>query len=117
MAYCPVCKTELAEDMQTCYVCGGDPRMENMENQEWVVLGTIDDKLHADFGEETLKSCHIPVVVMSKSGFFGNIGLFLNPMYTDTSSAFEISVPEQYLEEATDILDMTLGTKFHRKGL
>ncbi|HEX2896767.1 MAG TPA: hypothetical protein VHP63_01790 [candidate division Zixibacteria bacterium] len=107
----------MSEGVQTCYVCGGDPKMEHMENQEWVVLGIIDDKLHADFGEETLKSCHIPVVVMSKSGFFGNIGLFLNPIYTDSSAAFEISVPEQYLEEATDILDMTLGTKFHRKGL
>lgn len=115
--YCPVCKTELKQDVQSCYVCGSDRLMETAEDDEWVMLGFIDDKLHADFGEETLKSCKIPAVVLSKSGFFGNIGLFLNPFYTDNSPAFEISVPSQYLEEATDILDMTLGNKFHRKGL
>jgi hypothetical protein len=79
------------------------------------VLGIIEDKLHADFAEETLKSCKIPAVVISKSGFFGNIGLSLNPFYTNSSAAFEISVPSNYLEEATDVLDMTLGNKFHRK--
>ena len=114
--YCPVCKTELAENVQSCYVCGSDPKAAAVDD-EWVTLGIIDDKLHADFAEETLKSCKIPAVVLSKSGFFGSIGLFLNPFYTDTSSAFEISVPSQYLEEATDVLDMTLGNKFHRKGL
>lgn len=117
MVYCPVCKTELSKDITTCYVCGSDPNVEPAHYQEWVVLGIIDDKPHADLGEETLKSCHIPAVVLSKSGFFGNIGLFLNPFYTNASPAFEISVPSQYLEEATDILDMTLGIKFHRKGL
>lgn len=115
--YCPVCKTELSQDVQTCYVCGNDPKMETSQENEWVMLGVIDDKLHADLAEETLKSCKIPVVVLSKSGFFGSIGLFLNPFYTNATSAFEISVPSQYLEEATDILDMTLGIKFHRKGL
>ena len=115
--YCPVCKAELSSDTQTCYVCGNDPKADVKEAEEWVVLGIIDDKLHADFAEETLKSCKIPVVIFSKSGFFGNIGLSLNPFYTNSSPAFEISVPSNYLEEATDVLDMTLGSKFHRKGL
>lgn len=103
--------------MQTCYICGCDPKTVFAVDDEWVILGIIDDKLHADFAEETLKSCKIPAVVLSKSGFFGSIGLLFNPIYTNTTSAFEISVPSQYLEEATDVLDMTLGNKFHRKGL
>jgi hypothetical protein len=115
--FCPVCKTELSQDTQSCYVCGNDPNADSKENEDWVVLGIVDDKPHADLAEETLKSCQIPAVVLSKSGFFGNIGLFLNPFYTNASAAFEISVPSHFLEEATDILDMTLGTKFHRKGL
>ncbi len=115
--YCPVCKRELSKDVQTCYVCGSDPNAEPLVDDEWVILGIIDDKLYADLAEETLKSCKIPAVVLSKSGFFGNIGLFLNPFYTNSTSAFEISVPSEYLEEATNVLDMTLGNKFHRKGL
>lgn len=115
--FCPVCKTKLTQETQTCYVCGNEIEPDESENDIWVVLGIIDDKLHADLAEETLKSCKIPAVVFSKSGFFGNIGLFLNPFYTNASPAFEVSVPSDYLEEATDILDMTLGNKFHRKGL
>ncbi len=107
----------MAQDVQTCYVCGNDPTKDTSEEDQWVMLGIVDDKLHADLAEETLKSCKIPAVVLSKSGFFGNIGLVLNPFYTNSTPAFEISVPSQYLEEATDILDMTLGIKFHRKGL
>ncbi len=103
--------------MQTCYVCGRDPKSVFAVDDEWVILGVIDDKLHADFAEEMLKSCKIPAVVLSKSGFFGNVGLLFNPIYTNTTPAFEISVPRQYLEEATDVLDMALGNKFHRKGL
>lgn len=115
MAFCPVCKAELSGEVQTCYVCGNDPDKENDDDEEWLVLGIIEDKLHADLARETLKSCNIPAVVFSKSGFFGNIGLFLNPFYTNNSSAFEIQVPKDYVEEASDVLDSTLGEKWQRK--
>jgi len=114
--YCPVCKSELSHDLQTCYVCGNDAESELEENKEWVLLGIIDDKVHADLAGEILKSCKIPAVILSKSGFFGNIGLFLNPFYTNDTPAFEVSVPVNFSEEATDLLDMTLGQKWHRKS-
>lgn len=115
MVYCQVCKSELSQEAQSCYVCGNDISAEAEEVEEWVMLGIIEDKLHADLAKETLNSCRIPAVVMSKSGFFGNIGLFLNPFYTNASAAFEISVPANFLDEAVDVLDSTVGTKFHRK--
>jgi hypothetical protein len=113
--YCPVCKNELSGDVQNCYICGYDLQDNSEENEEWVMLGIIDDKIHADLGQEALKSCNIPAVVFSKSGFFGNIGLFLNPFHSDASAAFEIVVPKEFAEEAAETLDMTLGEKWHRK--
>jgi hypothetical protein len=80
-----------------------------------VILGTIKDKISADFAKEALKSYEIPVVVFSRSGFFGNAGLPLNPIYSSRTAAFEISVPVRFAEEATDILDMTLGSRWSRK--
>ncbi|MGH8015279.1 MAG: hypothetical protein ACREBV_03725, partial [Candidatus Zixiibacteriota bacterium] len=82
----------MSPETQTCYVCGSDLKADTAEVGDWTLVGIIDDKLHADLAVEALKSCKIPAVVLSKSGFFGNIGLFLNPFYTNASAAFEISV-------------------------
>ncbi len=113
MAYCPVCKTEIAADATTCYVCGSD--LNDKDSPEWVVIGTVEDKLSADFAKETLESCNIPAVVFSRSGFFGSIGLPLNPFYKSKSAEFEVSVPKQFREDAADTLEMTLGEKWQRK--
>jgi hypothetical protein len=80
-----------------------------------VVLGSIEDKLSADFARETLKDMNIPAVIISKSGFFGDIGLPLNPFYKPGEAMFEVSVPQGFEEEACDALDMTLGDKWQRK--
>jgi hypothetical protein len=116
VAFCPVCNAELSNDVQSCYVCGNDPENKTGKDEEWVVLGLIDDKVHADLAQETLKSCNIPAVVFSKSGFFGNVGLFLNPFYSNSSPAFEVQVPKSYADDASDILDSTLGEKWQRIG-
>jgi hypothetical protein len=83
--------------------------------EEWVILGMIEDKLSADFAEETLKSYEIPSVVISRSGFFGDVGLPLNPIYSTKAPSYEIRVPAMHAEEAVGILDMTLGEKWQRK--
>lgn len=113
MVSCPGCKTELKDGTTTCYVCGRDINKE--EKTEWIMLGMIEDKMSADYAEETLKSNDIPVVLFSKSGFFGNIGLPLATFHTPGVGLFEVSVPSDFVEEATDILDMILGEKWEKK--
>ena len=112
--YCPVCKSELSGDLQTCYVCGSDPKGSESETKEWVMLGIIEDKMLADLGLETLKSCDIPAVLFSKSGFFGNIGLPLAPFHSNSSAGFEILVPQAYANQADETLDMSLGGPWPR---
>ena len=116
MAYCPACKTDWENDVTECPVCGAELSTNNNDGvDEWVLLGMIEDKLSADFAEETLKTYEIPVVIISRSGFFGNIGLPLNPLYSTKSPAFEIRVPASHTKEAVGILDMALGEKWQRK--
>jgi len=114
MVFCPECNMELEGDPSHCYLCGHSLKDDQGMN-EWIVIGTVENKIMADFVKETLKSEKIPAVVLSRSGYFGDAGLPLNPIYTTGDASFEISVPESYSSDATDLLDMTLGEKWHKK--
>lgn len=113
MALCPACKTEIEDGASSCYICGYE--LDEKHETKWVVIGEIEDKFSADFGKEALASSEIPAVVFSRSGFFGNVGLPLNPFYKPGSALFEVSVPEEFVEEAAEILEITVGEKWHRK--
>lgn len=113
MAHCPVCKVEIAVGADSCPVCGHE--FDGEEHPEWAVLGSIGDKLSADFAAETLKSMNIPVVVVSRSGFFGDVGLPLNPFYKSSEPMYEILVPPGFEEQAADALDGTMSGKWQRK--
>jgi len=113
VAFCPKCNHELPNGATECYVCGCD--LTDTQETQWVVLGSIENKLYADFAKETLASYDIPAVVISKDGFFGDIGLPLRPFYNSQSAPFEISVPAAYRDEAIEILDMIIGDKWQRK--
>ncbi len=107
---CPKCRAELSEDDTTCNVCGFKIGKVTETEQAWVLLGYISDKITADFANETLMSFEIPSVLMSKSGFFGNAGLALTSFFSNSDQLFEISVPAHLVEEATEILNNTLGS-------
>jgi len=110
---CPNCHKDWAPELSNCPVCGID--LESEESHRWMVLGEIDNKLAADFARETLKSYNIPAVILSKSGFFGTVGLTLTPFHNATQSgAFEVSVPEPFAEEAAELLTMAVGDAWRR---
>jgi hypothetical protein len=113
LALCPVCKTECDDSAQSCVVCGFD--FENDIDKEWILLGYVDDKALADLGCEALRGCDMPAIVISKSGFFGTVGLPLNPFYGAQSAGFEIWTPASCADEAAEILLNTLGDKWQRK--
>lgn len=114
MAFCPACKTDWPDGTANCPVCGKELDAEAVERQ-WVMIGTVDDQLSADFAKETLTAYEIPAVVISGSGFLGNIGLTLTSFHSGKPALFEISVPSDEAEEAAEILRLTLGEKWHRK--
>ena len=117
MTLCPVCKTEWDDSMTECPVCGHEIGSEQAEadSATWVLLGYIADNVSADYAREVLKSYEVPVVVISKSGFFGKAGLMLHSFYGSGAQLFEVMVPSDYVEEATGLIDMCLGDKWRRK--
>lgn len=114
MAFCPVCKTEWEDGVTECPVCSRELGKADAEKSEstWVLLGFISDPISADYAREVLKSYDIPAVVISKSGFFGQAGLTLPGFYSAGSQLFEVSTPEECVEEALGVLDMVLGDKW-----
>ncbi len=113
MAYCPECNAQLADNVTECFNCGCD--LSEFKQADWVVVGTVESKLYADFAKETLTSCGIPAVVISKDGFFGNIGLPLRPFYKSESAPFEVMIPRPYREEAVELLDMVVGDRWQKR--
>lgn len=113
MALCPKCKHELPDDSRECCICGYE--LPDEATDEWIVLGTLENKLYADLAREILTSCGIPAELRCKDGFFGSIGLPLRPFYGSQAAPFEILVPAASREEAGEVLDMTVGDKWQRK--
>lgn len=113
MEFCPVCKAELSEEQDVCPVCGS--AVNDSGSADWTTLGYIEDKISADYALETLRSYDIPSVVFSRSGFFGSVGLPLNPFYNSGSALFEVIVPREYIEEASDILDMIIQGRWQKE--
>jgi hypothetical protein len=103
MSECPVCSHEL------------EASKPGAEKARWVLVGYIADKMSADYAKEVLMSYEIPVVVISKSGFFGQAGLTFHSFYKSESHLFEVSVPANCVEEAIGVLDMVLGDKWQKK--
>jgi hypothetical protein len=103
MTDCPTCASELTAEP------------ESADRSSWVALGSIEDRFSADYARAVLDSYEIPAVVISKSGFFGQIGLTFHSFYKSGSLLFEVSVPAEFVEEAAGVLDMALGDKWNRK--
>lgn len=112
--YCQVCKNEWSDEFTECPICSRDLASADTE-PEWILLGAVMDKVSADFAREVLASYKIPAVVISKSGFFGNVGLTLHTFYKPGSSLFEVTVLKEHVEEAAGVLDMALGDRWQKK--
>ena len=114
MVSCPEGKKEWVDGTTQCPVCGRDLPADG-EKVEWTMIGYVPDQMSADFAKELLDSCDIPLFVRSRSGFFGTVGLTLPSFYNAGAAPFELSVPEDLVEEATEILSEGLGDRWQEK--
>lgn len=116
MPYCPQCKEDFEGDLTLCPKCGYEFERETDVSDEdrWVMVARILDKTSADYAKETLKSYNIPAVVISESGYFGQVGLNL-PSYSGKGiGKFQVHVPGELREEAEDVLGMILGDDWEK---
>ncbi len=113
MEYCPACKSEIQPNTDSCAIC--NHAFDTNIKSEWIKIGSIQDNISAGYAKETLESSKIPVVIISNSGMFGAAGLSLNPFHGEAQGLFDVSVPEEYAKEATEVLNMILGDSWTKK--
>jgi len=113
MVYCPECEKEFEDGLSECPICGA----ELIEKSDWVIVGRVKDQTSSDYARETLESYDIPAVVISESGYFGQVGLNIPAPSGANIGLFQIHVPGDRLEEAIEILDMILGDSWEKANL
>ncbi|HDL02911.1 MAG TPA: hypothetical protein ENH25_02120 [candidate division Zixibacteria bacterium] len=109
MPYCPKCDEHFTGDLTSCPKCGHEFSRPEDEKEGWVMVARINEKTAADYARETLVSYQIPAVVISESGFFGQVGLNLPSVTGKGIGKFQVHVPFELREEAENILTMILG--------
>lgn len=117
MGTCPVCNSEIAEQTTTCPICNSDLESDQENGGKWLVLGLFKDQVSAGLAHEALLNADIPAVLFSKAGFFGAAGLAMNQFYSPSEGLYEISVPKQAHEDATDIVNAVMGGQWHPRSI
>ncbi len=79
------------------------------ETARWVIVGEAESRTLAEFAVDGLKSYEIPAVLDSRPGVLGTAGLPMRSIRDGHLETFKILVPEEFSEEATDLVKMFLG--------
>lgn len=116
MGLCPVCNSKFADEVTTCPICNADLDSDSDNPGQWLVLGQFRDQVSAGLAHETLLNADIPAVLFSKAGFFGAAGLAMNPFYSPTKGMYEISVPADQFEDATEMINAVMGDGWHPRS-
>lgn len=77
----------------------------------WIVVAEVTNRTMAEFAVNGLKSYDIPAVLDAGAGFLGTAGLELRSIYTGKLDTFKVKVPEEYEEEAAEVVKLFLGDK------
>lgn len=90
-----------------------DDRLEPGVNirSRWVVVAETVSRTLAEFAVNGLKSYDIPAALDSRPGFLGTAGLQLRSFKNGQIQAFKILTPEEFAEEASEIVKIFLGDK------
>lgn len=75
----------------------------------WVEVGQAASRTIAEFAVNGLKSYEIPAVLDARPGVLGSAGLPMRSWSTGDLEAFRILVPQEYEEEAVEIIKTFLG--------
>ena len=122
MPFCPKCRYEYKEGIFTCPDCGielvsvlsGEDEeglrtsADSEAFKDWVVIGNLRSWYLAEMTVHGLRAKNIPAVVLSHSGFFGQLE-FTGFSGFRTAGAYSLLVPMEYVADADKEAETILG--------
>ena len=116
MPFCPRCKCEYNEGIDTCADC--DERLvaqlpvetvDPSDDIDWVPLARLTSPQYAEMVREVLEAKSIPVTVLSSTGHFGITGQMGFSSYRPIGGMYTVMVARNSLEDATGEAETVLG--------
>ncbi len=108
MGFCPDCRYEYLPEVDSCQDCGAKlvPELPEIhvdfKNIEWVAMNPLSGVVYAKMVSEVLDQRGIPNYIQSLFGS-GGLGIISGAGFAGASA--KIFVPEENLEEASNIQD------------
>ena len=121
MPYCPKCRYEYEEQIKICPDCGSElvaslPDKESGESagagktyDEWIKIARLTSRDYSEMLLEGLRSKDIPVVILSSTGHFGEIGTMGTFTFPPIGGGYAVLVPEEFVADADREAESILG--------
>ena len=122
MPFCPKCRYEYTEGIETCPDCGvalveslsegveERPQLSGKEEtyEDWIKIGNLESWQLAEMVTHGLRAKSIPAVVLSSSGYLGQLK-FDGFSAFRSAGAYSILVPMEYVADANKEAETILG--------
>jgi len=129
MPYCPECRYEYKEGIETCPDCGArlvieipkevmDKATPGSETYtDWVHLARINSEQGAQMILEVFEEKEIPVIVQSGAGHFGVTGQMGLTSFRPVGGAYSVYVPAEFATDAYYEGEIILGDEWKKSAL
>jgi hypothetical protein len=112
MAWCAKCGENFEGELTSCPKCGGE--IISGEKGDWLPFGRLAQKPMADLAHEVLEAHDIPNIIISQSGYFGQVGLNFPSISGKGMYDFVLYIPSEFTEAAEDILNARIGDAWEK---
>lgn len=119
MPYCPQCKMEYNEGVQTCHDCDvalvdwlpdkDTDEEEESKYKDWVALAKLTSHEYTEMVLEVWRNEGIPGVAHSEAGYFGETGQMGASSFQPAGGGYTLLVPTEYISDANMEAEAILG--------
>jgi hypothetical protein len=129
MPFCPKCRYEYREGIVVCPDCDEklvaslpeeferDSLQEDETHKDWVQLARLNSYEYAQMVYEALRKKHIPAVILSGAGHFGQLGQLGPSSFRPVGGGYSLFVPNAFISEADREGEIILGDGWKKARL
>jgi hypothetical protein len=109
---CPDCNKDLVDELPPLEEKPREPSY----TEDWIPLAQFATQVHGALVEGAFKDRGIPVVLLSGTGHFGQIGT-MGTTFQPIEGAYIVLVPREHVEEAEELGQAILGETWQSSRL